>query len=185
MSSAMLVFKQMVEKLSSENELARDASGKWNLWAVGQDWGMSEAEIAELKTQKQGYQLSHNYGEVVVDKVDGAIRAFNFGHGYEKLSLLRQLEVLLAKIDVDRYYTEYRFSLEFEDLGSCSHGCEILNLALDFDDDQEQCIAVDVVMIETEYDDSTEDGFRMLTPTRRVVGQFLYHSLRQVLTHRS
>lgn len=133
------------------------------MWSVGDDWRMSEAEIAELEAQDY-YYPSTSYGEVVVDE-DGAIRAFDFGSKYKNLSLLRQLGVLLDQISLFSYH-DATLDLTYEIRGSY--------------------MAVDVVMVETETvsDDSTKDGYRDLEPTRRVVGEFLYHPVRQVLTHR-
>jgi hypothetical protein len=162
MSSAMLTFRRLVEILAPDNALVHK-DGKWNLWYMGEDWGMNEAQKAAFIASEDSYELSCDFGEVVAEK-DGAIRALNLGDKYDSLSILRQLSVFLDTTHIVSY---------------CG-----LTIDLEFKIEGDR-IAVDVVTIEREYLETQNDEYALGEPTRRIAVRFLYDPQRQVLLHSS
>lgn len=160
--STMAELQHMLSQLSPFLEIKFEED-KAILWYIGDDYGKSEAEIAEL--EDHDYYQSARMGEITFNS-EGSITAFGLGHKYEHVSLIRQLNVLVDNVDTrETGYTEY-VDVEIRLNG--------------------QIIEVDVVLVEFDpyaYADREEDD-SVIVHHRRVVGQFSYDSKLKALTGR-
>lgn len=94
-TQGMSEFQRLIRGLSDSLLLHRPGRF-WELWFAGDDFGKSEAEIAELN--ESGYYPSYQYGTIAITP-QGAIRSLDFGTNYEGLPVLAQLLRFLERTE--------------------------------------------------------------------------------------
>ena len=157
-TQAMFEFQSLMRQLSSYLQLAR--TGKfWELWFIGDDFGKSEAEIAEL--DEVGYYPSNRIVSIQIDP-HGAIRSFDYdsSHGPNTRSLLQQLVNLIDRVDyTDGYWNDVH--VDVRPNGSM--------------------IEVDIVGIYLDpyFDEETST----VSPASKLIGRFTYDPARKLLLH--
>lgn len=164
-TQAMFEFQRMLRQVSDDLKLIRP--GKfWELWIAGDDFGMSEAEIAKLDREyamaDSYYHASNQIGIIQIDP-NGAIRSFEFGEEYRGLPILAQFLKFLATLPASGHVID--FYPDFRSRG--------------------EKIEVDVMAVEDNprWDADTQDYVSSIRRWR--VGTFLYDPAQNLLLHRA
>lgn len=162
-TQAMVELQHMLNSLGGWLTLHR--TGKyWELWFVGDDFGLTDAQKAELAESDDYYYSSHQYVSIKITR-QGQIREFTAPSGrYSGRSVFHQFILLIEAIEIPDG-TVHHLRIEVRPSG--------------------QLIDIDVIAVEDIGGSIGGDDMYVPQLDERIVGRFAYDSIQKLIVHRA